>query len=240
LEIKKILRAAFPYTIPIMAGYAFLGFALGVLMSAAGFHPLITIVSSLVIYAGSGQFVGVNLLTAAFNPLGALLLELMINARHIFYGLSLLDKYKQFGKKRWYMIFGLTDETFSINVSIEPPKQVNEGWFMFAITILNHLYWVIAAGVGAIFGRIIHFNTKGLDFVMTALFIVIFLEQWMKEKTHYSALIGLGLSFVSLMIFGSVNFLIPAMLAILLLLTLIRKPLEIRLEGDGKEVVGDE
>ncbi|MDR2606647.1 MAG: AzlC family ABC transporter permease [Oscillospiraceae bacterium] len=237
--VKQLLKAAFPYTIPILAGYAFLGFALGVLMSAAGFHPLITILMSVIVYAGSGQFAAVNLLTAAFNPIGAFLLELMVNARHVFYGLSLLDKYKRLGRKRWYMVFGLTDETFSVNVGVESPQSVNSGWFMFAITVLNHVYWVCATGLGAIFGRFVHFNTKGLDFVMTALFIVIFLEQWLKEKSHYSALIGLVLSFGSLLLFGSVNFLVPAMLAIFLILTLLRKPLEAALRC-GEQEVADE
>ncbi|MDR1913105.1 MAG: AzlC family ABC transporter permease [Clostridiales bacterium] len=237
-KTMQLLKVAFPFTIPILAGYAFLGFALGVLMSANGFSPLITIIMSTIIYAGSGQFIAVNLLTAMFNPLGAFLLELMVNARHIFYGLSLLDTYKQSGKKRWYMIYGMTDETFSLNIAVKPPSYVDKNWFMLAITIMNQIYWVLATGLGAIFGSFVHFNTKGLEFVMTALFIVIFVEQWMKDKRHYSAVIGLGVAFVSLLLFGGKNFLVPAMIGIFALLTLFRKHMDISVanKNDGKEV----
>ncbi|MMZ57656.1 AzlC protein [compost metagenome] len=150
----------------------------------------------------------------------------MVNARHLFYGISMLDKYKETGKKKFYLIYGLCDESFSINCTIDAPMNVDKGWFMFFVTLLNHSYWVIGAAIGGIFGSLVQFNTEGLDFVMTALFVVIFIEQWMKEKKHHSALVGLGLSTVSLIIFGGNNFIIPAMLAILGILTVLRKPLE--------------
>ncbi|MDR2650443.1 MAG: AzlC family ABC transporter permease [Clostridiales bacterium] len=223
---KPVIQAAFPNTIPIMAGYGCLGFALGILMSASGFSPVITIIMSLIVYAGSGQFVAVNLLLSVFNPLGAFLLELMVNARHVFYGLSMLDKYNDAGRKKWYMIAGLTDETFSTNCGVKPPPGIDRGQFMFAITILNHVYWVTAAAFGAVFGAFVRFDANGLDFVMTALFIVIFIEQWLKEKNHASALIGFLLSVACLLYAGAESFLIPAMLAILLALTVLRRPLE--------------
>ena len=203
-----------------------MGFALGILMSASGFSPIVTILMSLIVFAGSGQFIGVGLLTAPFNPLGAFLLEIMVNARHVFYGISMLDKYKNAGKKKWYMAAGLTDETFSINYGVEPPAGVDHTWFMFAVTILNHCYWVAATALGSVFGSFVRFNTDGLDFVMTALFIVIFLEQWLKDKIHVSAIIGLVLSAVCLVFFGADNFLIPSMLAISLALTMLRRPIE--------------
>ena len=225
-KAKRIIAAAFPYTIPILAGYGCLGFALGILMGAAGFNPAVTIIMSLITYAGSGQFVAVNLLTAAFNPIGAFLLELMVNARHVFYGISMLDKYKDAGWKKWYMAAGLTDETFSINCSVNPPPDADRTWFMFAVTILNHSYWITATALGAVFGSFVHFNTNGLDFVMTALFIVIFLEQWLKDKIHTSALTGLAISALCLAILGAERFLIPAMCVIFLALTIFRRPIE--------------
>lgn len=178
------------------------------------------------IFAGSMEFVAVNLLLAAFNPLQALALTLMINARHLFYGISMLDKYKGTGWKKPYLIFGMCDESFSINYTANIPADIDQGWFMFFVTLLNHLYWFTGATLGGIFGSLIHFDTEGLDFVMTAMFVVIFLEQWLKETQHESALIGLGVSLVCLILFGADNFIIPAMLAVLTLLTFLRKHLE--------------
>lgn len=195
-------------------------------MHSLGFSAIYPILMSLTIFAGSMEFIAANLLLATFNPMNALFLTLMVNARHLFYGISMLDKYKSIGKKKFYMIFGLCDESFSINCTVDVPKDVDKGWFMFFVTLLNHFYWVIGATIGGIFGSLVKFNTEGLDFVMTALFVVILIEQWMKEKKHHSALIGLGLSTVSLIIFGGNNFILPAMFAILGILTVIRKPME--------------
>ncbi|RBW68630.1 azaleucine resistance protein AzlC [Bacillus taeanensis] len=219
-------RAAFPYTVPIMTGFIFLGTAYGIFMNSLGFGAIYPILMSLLIFAGSMEFVAANLLLTAFSPINALFLTLMVNARHLFYGLSMLDKYKGIGKKKLYMIFGLCDESFSINCTVNVPKDVDKGWFMFFVTMLNHCYWVIGSAIGGLFGSYVTFNTEGLEFVMTALFVVIFIEQWMKEKKHHSALVGLGVSAVSLLVFGGMNFIIPAMLAILGILTVIRKPIE--------------
>ena len=153
-------------------------------------------------------------------------LPILINARHLFYGISMLDKFKGTGWKKFYLIFGMCDESFSINYTAEIPSDIEEGWFMFFVTLLNHLYWFTGATLGGIFGSLIHFNTDGLEFVMTAMFVVIFMEQWFKEKKHISALIGLGISLLCLVVFGSENFIIPSMLAMLGVLTLLRKPLE--------------
>ncbi|MBT2736459.1 azaleucine resistance protein AzlC [Bacillus sp. ISL-7] len=225
-QIWIAFRAAFPYTVPIFAGFVFLGIAYGIYMNSLGFRAIYPILMSLFIFAGSMEFVAANLLLFAFNPINALFLTLMVNARHLFYGISMLDKYKGIGKKKFYMIYGLCDESFSINCTVDIPKNVDKGWLMFFVTLLNHSYWVIGSTIGGIFGSFVKFNTEGLDFVMTALFVVIFIEQWMKEKKQHSALIGVGLSTVSLFIFGGDHFIIPAMFAILGLLTLIRKPLE--------------
>lgn len=220
------LKAAFPHTIPIIAGYGFLGLTYGIYMNSAGFNFLYPFLMSITVFGGSMQFVAVNILIGAFNPLQALAMSLMINARHIFYGISMLDKYKGTGLKKLYLIFGMVDETFSINYMVDVPKGVDKGWFMFFVTLLDHIYWIMGSTLGGLFGPIIPFSTEGIDFVMTAMFVVIFMEQWRKEKSHISALLGLGLSLVSLIAFGSDSFIVPAMLGILVMLTLLRKPLE--------------
>ncbi|MBV6738131.1 azaleucine resistance protein AzlC [Priestia megaterium] len=225
-EIESACRAAFPYTLPILTGFVFLGIAYGIYMHSLGFNAIYPILMSLTIFAGSMEFVAANLLLVPFNPVSALFLTLMINARHLFYGISMLDAYKGLGKKKFYLIYGMCDESFSINCTVNIPKNVDKGWFMFFVTFFNHCYWGIGAAIGGIFGSLVRFNTEGLDFVMTALFVVIFIEQWMKEKKHHSALVGLGLSALSLIIFGGEHFIIPAMLMILTVLTFLRKPLE--------------
>lgn len=169
---------------------------------------------SLTIFAGSVEFVAVNMLLGAFNPVQALAMTLMINARHLFYGISMLDKYKGTGWKKFYLIFGMCDESFSINYTADIPENIDKGWFMFFVTLLNHFYWFSGATLGGIFGSFIHFNTEGLDFVMTAMFVVIFMEQWLKEKKHTSAILGLGLSAFCLFVFGSDNFIIPSVFAV--------------------------
>lgn len=224
----RALRAAFPHTIPILAGFLFLGMTYGVFMVQSGFPFWYPMLTSLVVYGGSLEFVIVNLLLGAFNPLQAFFMALMIQARHLFYGISVLDKYRNLGGKKLYMIFGLTDETFSINCATAPPADVDAGWFRFFVTILNQLYWFSGCTLGALFGMLITFNTQGLDFAMTALFVVIFINQWKKDRQHISALLGLGLSVLSLAIFGAEDFLIPAMAAILASLAILQKPIEKR------------
>ncbi|MEY8336580.1 AzlC family ABC transporter permease [Lachnospiraceae bacterium 62-35] len=224
--LKRAFQAAFPHTIPIFAGFWFLGLTYGIYMNVSGFSFWYPMFMSLTIFAGSMEFVAVNLLLGAFNPLQALVMTLMINARHLFYGISMLDKYRGTGFKKIYLIYGMCDESFSINYTADIPEDVDKGWFMFFVTLLNQLYWFSGSTLGGIFGSLIHFNTEGLDFVMTAMFVVIFMEQWMKEQQHTSGLIGLGLSFLSLLFFGPENFIIPAMLALLGMLTLLRGTIE--------------
>lgn len=229
MDIKiKALKAAFPHTIPIFAGFWFLGMTYGIYMNVSGFSFWYPMLMSMTIFAGSMEFVTVNLLLGAFNPVQALTMTLMINARHLFYGLSMLDKFKGMGWKKIYLIFGMCDESFSINYTADIPEGVDRGWFMFFVTLLNQLYWVSGSTLGGIFGSFIHFNTEGLDFVMTAMFVVIFMEQWIKDKIHASQYVGIGVSLICLIIFGAGNFIIPAMIGILLILTAIRKPFEKR------------
>lgn len=222
----KALKSAFPYTVPIFAGFLFLGMTYGIYMNVSGFSFWYPMFMSLTIFAGSAEFVAVSLLLGPFRPFQALAMTLMLNARHLFYGISMLDKYRGTGLKKIYLIFGMCDESFSINCTAEIPKDVDRGWFMFFVTLLNHLYWFSGAALGGLFGSFIHFNTEGLDFVMTAMFVVIFMEQWMKEKHHGSALLGLGLSFLCLLAFGPGRFMVPSMIAILAALTLLQKPFE--------------
>ncbi|MFB5679004.1 azaleucine resistance protein AzlC [Paenibacillus terreus] len=225
-ELQLAFRTAFPATLPILAGFLFLGIAYGIFMNVSGFGVGYAFFMSLLIFAGSMEFVAVNLLLGAFNPLGALLLALMVCARHLFYGISMLEKYKGTGFKKIYLIFGMCDESFSINYTANIPQGVNKGWYMFFVTLLNHGYWVIGATIGGLFGALVQVNMEGLEFVMTALFVVIFIEQWMKESKHHSALMGLGIAVVCLFMFGSGSFIIPSMIIILIALTLMRKQLE--------------
>ena len=224
--LKKAFLCAFPHTIPIFAGFWFLGMTYGIYMNVLGFSFWYPMVMSLTIFAGSIEFVAVNMLLGAFHPLQALAMTLMINARHLFYGISMLDKFRGMGWKKIYLIFGMCDETFSINYTAEIPPDIDRGWFMFFVTLLNHFYWFFGATLGGIFGGLIRFSTEGLDFVVTAMFVVIFLEQWRKEKNHTSALAGLGISLLCLAAFGAESFILPAMAGILLALSLLRKPLE--------------
>ena len=220
--IRLAAKAAFPYTIPIFAGFWFLGLTYGIYMNVSGFSFWYPMLMSLTIFAGSIEFVTVNLLLGTFNPIQALTVTLMINARHLFYGISMLDRYRGTGWKKPYLIFGMCDESFSINCSAQIPEGVDRGWFMFFVTLFNHLYWFTGSTLGGIFGSFLSFNTKGLDFVMTAMFVVIFLENWLNEQEHTSSLLGLGISLICLLAFGAERFLIPAMLGILAVLTLLR------------------
>ncbi|HCW54215.1 MAG TPA: azaleucine resistance protein AzlC [Clostridium sp.] len=231
-KLKKAFKAAFPHTIPILAGFLFLGAAYGLYMNTSGFNPIYPMLMSLLIFAGSVEFVTVGFLLAPFDPLGAFIMTLMVNARHLFYGISMLDKYRKLGLKKIYLIFGLCDESFSINYTANIPKGVDKGWFMFFVTLLNHLYWVAGATIGGFFGSFITFNTNGIEFVMTALFIVIFLEQWLKEEKHFSSITGLFISIICLILFKRDNFIIPSMICILLVLTLARKHIDKPIENE--------
>lgn len=225
-RISRALKCAFPHTIPIFAGFCFLGMTYGIYMKVSGFAFWYPMLMSLVIYGGSLEFVAVSMLLAPYAPMQAFLMTLMIQARHLFYGIALLDKFRGMGWKKPYLIFGMCDETFSINCTAEIPEDVDRGWFYFFVTLLKQIYWVLGATAGGLVGGLIRFNTEGLDFVMTAMFVVIFLEQWRKEKRHDSAAVGMAASVVCLAIFGADNFLIPTMVCILAVLTALRRPLE--------------
>jgi len=220
---KKAFKAALPYTLPICAGFLFLGMSYGFLMRSKGFSFFYPLLMSLFIFAGSMEFVTVNLLLSAFQPLHAFFLALMVNARHLFYGISMLEKYKNTGWKKPYLIFGMCDESFTINCAVTPPEDVDRGWFMFFVTLLNHIYWVSGAVLGALLGSVIRFDTTGIEFVMTALFVVMFMNQWEETNQHRSALTGVGCSLLCLLVFGSESFIVPAMALIILCFLLDRK-----------------
>ena len=228
----RALRAAFPHTIPIMAAFLFVGVTYGMLMRVAGFGFVYPMAMSAAIYGGSVEFVVAELLQGAFQPLQAFLLTLMLNARHLFYGVAMLEKYRGLGPKKWYMIFGLCDETFAVNCSARIPEDVDAGWFMFFVTLLDQLYWVAGATLGGLLGSLIPLSVKGLGFAMTAMFIAIFLDHWRQEEGHVSSVLGVVLTLVCLLLFGAECFLLPAMAAILLALTLLRGPLVKR--GGGR------
>lgn len=222
----KALKAAFPYTIPILAGFWFLGLTYGIYMNVSGFSFVYPMLMSLTIFGGSLEFIAISMLLSPFAPLQVFLMAVLIQARHLFYGISMLDIYKDMGWKKYYLVFGMCDESFSINYSVNAPHGVDKGWFMFFVTLLNHMYWVTGSTIGGLAGSLITFDTGGIEFVMTALFTVIFMEQWLKEKKHYTALIGLAASVGCLLIFGPDSFMLPAMAVVLMLCLLLRKPIE--------------
>ena len=225
--VWRALRAAAPQTIPVLAGYFVLGMGYGIYVQSLGLPVWMPMLMGTVVYGG------------AFSPLSAFLMALMIQARHLFYGLAMLERYKGYGLRSFYMIFAMSDETFSITCSAEPPEGVDRGWFMFFITLLDQCYWVASAGLGAVVGSVLPFSTEGVDFVMTAMFTVIFLNQWEKDRQHYSALIGLAAPLACLVFFGSGSFLLPSMGCILILLLVLRKPIE-KAEGTEAEKSGEE
>lgn len=228
-KIKRAFGAAFPKTIPIMTGFLFLGAAYGIYARGAGLPAAVPIIMAAVVFAGSMEFVAVDMMTAAavFDPLGALVMAIMVNARHLFYGISMLEKYKNVGKKRWYLIFGMCDESFSINCTTDVPKDVDKGWFYFFVTMLNQCYWITGTALGVFAGSF--FNIEGIDFVMTALLTVLFVDNLLKEKSHIGSVVGVCAALLCLIIFGGDSFIIPAMLLILLALTILRKPIERKL-----------
>ena len=210
----------------MFAGYLVLGLGYGIYVQSLGLPVWLPPLMGTVVYGGSLEFVLASLLLGSFAPVSAFLMALMIQARHLFYGLTMLQRYRGYGLRSAYMIFAMSDETFSITCSAEPPEGVDKGWFMFFITLLDQIYWVASAAMGAALGAVLPFSTEGVDFVMTAMFVVIFLNQWEKEKQHASAIIGIAAPLACLRIFGSGSFLIPSMVCILVALLLLRRPIE--------------
>lgn len=221
----RAFRAAFPVTIPVMTGFLCLGLAYGVLMQTKGYGPLWSTLMSAIAFGGSMQFVAITLLTSAFDPLQAFLLSVMVNARHIFYGLSLLGKYRGLGRVRGFLIYTLCDETFSLVSSLEPPEHVERRDFYFWISLLDYSYWIIGTALGGLVGGLVPFDTTGMDFALTALFVVLFLEQWYHRENRPAGVVGILCAAAALALFGPDNLVIPAMFLILLVLLGGRKRL---------------
>ena len=224
--LEKAFRAAFPHTVPILASFLFWGFAYGVYMNSSGFSVWYTLTMSSLIYGGSLEMLAVQLLLSPFAPLETLLFSLLIQMRHIFYGIAMLDIFHKKGILQKYLIFGMCAETFAINYSTAIPKGVHKDYFMFFITLLNHFYWVLGACLGSLIGDALPFPTKGIEFVMTTMFFLIFLEQVLQEKNHLASFVGLFSSFLCLILFHAKRFMLPSMLLIFLTLTLLRPLLE--------------
>ncbi len=227
---RKAFRAAFPYTVPVMAGYLVMGFGFGLLLQSKGYGFGWAILMSLTIYGGSMQYVAVDLLSKGAGLLTAGIMTLMIHARHLFYGLSMLTKYRNMGKVKPYLIHGLTDETYSLACTVEVPDGVDRRAFYLWITLLNQSYWVLGSAAGGIFGQAAAINTAGVEFSMTALFIVILIDNLQKQDSRIPALVGVAVSFVCLLLFGADRFLIPSMIGIAAVLMGLRPFLEKRRE----------
>lgn len=227
---RAAFLAAFPKTLPVMAGYLVLGFGFGLLLESRGYSFLWAVLMSVTIYGGSMQFVGIDLLSSGASLLTTAVMTLLVQARHLFYGISMLTRYRGTGAVKPYLIFGLTDETYSLTSSTEPPEGVGAGAYFFTITLLDQIYWVVGSALGGLFGQFVSINTTGVDFAMTALFVVILTDKLTNKESRVPALIGLAVSFVCLLIFGPANFLIPSMIGITVALFAAR-PLLDRKEG---------
>lgn len=233
------LKRAVPLTLPVMAGYVFLGITYGVLMVSKGMPSFLPVLTAAVVYTGSMEFLLTGILISSFNPAAAFITAIAVGSRHLFYGLSMLDKYKSTGWKKFYLIFTTSDETFAVNYVTKIPEGVDRGWFYFWVSLLDQCYWVCGAALGALAGNLITFNTKGLDFVMTAMFVTIFMNQWLQDSKkkegfvcdHISEIIGILASAAALLVFGADHFIVPALLLILLALTLLRRKLEDKTNG---------
>jgi len=236
--MREVIKAAFPFTIPVMLGYVPMGMGYGILMVSSGYGLLWSAGSSILIFSGTGQFVSVNFLTAGVALLQVALIIIILNSRMMFYGLSFLDKWNGMGWRKWYMIHALTDETYAVLNTAKPPEGMDKQKFMFAIAMMDQSYWVIGTILGAIAGSLLTIDTTGIDFMMTALFIVLCMDQWKAYKTHEPVFEGLVCSILSLVIFGPDNFMVPSLLAILVILLVRRQPIE-KKQAVEQEVRGE-
>ena len=234
---RRAFRAAFPATVPVLMGYLAIGMAFGLMLQAIGYNFIWAFFMSVTIYAGSGQYLGVELLGTAATLGSVALLTFIINFRHLVYGLSLLEKFKGMGIRKLYMIFSLTDETYALLSSARVPERVAPHTYHFAIAVLDHCYWIVGSVIGSVAGALLGFDTTGIDFAMTALFIVIAVDQWSAYRDHLPALLGFGVTVVSLILLGADAMLIPALCAIVVILPLLRVRLDAQEDTAQKEEV---
>ena len=223
---KKLLKTVLLTTLPVMAGYLAIGIGFGILLKVNGYGLWWAIGMSVFIYAGAMQYVGVSLLASGADLLSIGLTTLIVNARHLFYGITMIDRYKDAGAKKPYLMHSLTDETYSLVCNANVPEGITPHLYYLLVSVCNHIYWIIGSILGVLAGSVIPFDTAGIDFAMTALFITVFIDQWRGTRQHSPAIAGVCLSIICLLIFGQEYFLIPTLLAITLFLTLLRKKLE--------------
>ncbi len=223
---KKLLKRVFVKTLPVMTGYLVLGIGFGILFEGHGYGIWWSLAMAVFIYAGSMQYVAINLITGGASLITTALTTLMVNARHLFYGISMLEKYKNKGKAKPYLIFALTDETYSLLCGEDYPEETDPKRYQLAVSAFNHVYWILGCAAGSLIGSAVTFNTAGIDFCMTALFVTIFVEQWLTAKNHLPALIGLASSIACLLIFSADAFLIPSMLLISALLLVFKRRID--------------
>ena len=232
---QKTLAAAFPVTVPVLMGYLAIGMAFGLMLQSIGYGVGWAALMSLAIYAGSGQYLGVSLLAAGAPLAQTAFLTLMVNFRHLVYGLSMLEKFRGMGFRKFYMIFSLTDETYALLSSAKAPEGVEEHDFFFAVALLDQSYWVLGSVIGSLLGSALGFNTTGVDFAMTALFLVIAVGQWKAAGSHLPALLGGAATVASLLLVGAEDMLLPALAIIVIALTLLRPRLEDRHEREEEK-----
>ena len=220
---KKAMRQVFLDTVPVLTGYLFLGAGFGILLSETGYGVWWALGMSVFIFAGSGQYLAVSLLAGGASLLSTAVATFLVNARHIFYGISLLDDYEKAGKKKPYLIFALTDETYSLVTQNHPPEGMSRHSYCFAVSLLDHIYWVCGCVLGSLVGRYIPISFEGVEFVLTALFVTMFVDQWLSNKNHFPAIVGVVSTALCLVLFGSELFLIPSMILMAVLLTVSQK-----------------
>jgi 4-azaleucine resistance transporter AzlC len=218
-------KLAFPHTIPVMAGFSLLGIAYGLLMATNGYNFIWSTLTSMFVFAGAGQYLLITLLASSFNPLYAFIIIFFINFRYVFYGVAMLEKYKGTGKMKPFLIHALCDETFATNSAVVIPDNVNKNWFYFFVTVLNYSYWAVGTLIGGLIGEVVVINIIGLDFVLTALFVVIFVDQWLKTSNHKPALLGVSVGVLSLMLVGGEYFIVPALFIVVFILVLFKDKL---------------
>ena len=229
--MKQTIRKAFTKSLPVMAGYMVLGIGFGILLKDAGYGLIWAFMMILTIYAGSMQYVAVPFLASGASLITVALTTLMVNARHIFYGLTMIDKYKTAGKKKIYLLFSLTAESYSLLCTDEIPDGVDRHWYQLLVSLFDQCYWILGSVLGSLLKELLAFDTAGIDFSMTALFVTVFVEQWLSTKNHWPGMIGLASAAACLVIFGPDSFLLPTMIAITISLLLLRKSGK----GEGKE-----
>lgn len=229
---RKALAAAFPITVPVLMGYLSIGIAFGLMLEAVGYNFIWAFFMSLTIYAGSGQYLGVELLATGAALSQVALLTFLINFRHLVYGLSMLEKFRGMGKRKFYMIFSLTDETYALLAGANPPPGVSARDFYFAVAILDHCYWILGSVIGSVAGALLQFNTAGVEFAMTALFLVIAVDQWRTYRSHIPALLGAAATLLCLKLVGPDTMLLPALAIIVVVLLVLRVRLEEKSEQE--------